>query len=87
MILPHPESDLNLNIMVMAADIVNMLNRNSNFHLVEELMQNFLEKDKKRTPDMFLNSLTFLYSFGLIEQKGYRVKLTSKPYDAQRKLF
>jgi len=87
MILPHPESDLSLNIMVMATDIVKMLKKNSNFHLVEELMQNFLEKDKKRTPDMFLNSLTFLYSFGLVEQKGYRVKLAPKQYNVQRKLF
>ena len=87
MIRPHPESDLYLNIMVMAADIVKRAKRNSKFHLVEDLMQNFLEKDKKRTPDMFLNSLTFLYSLGLVEQKGYRVKLTPKQDEVQRKLF
>lgn len=87
MILPHPESDLYLNIMVMGADIVKMLKGSSNFHLIENLIQNFLKKDKKRTPDMFLNTLTFLYSVGLIDQKGYRVKLTPRQYEEQRKLF
>lgn len=87
MIIPHPESDLNLNIMVMALDIVKVLKKNSNYHLVEKLLHDFLEKDKKRTPDMFLNSLSFLYSFGLIEQKGYKVRLVSKVSDVQGKLF
>jgi hypothetical protein len=87
MIRPHPESDLYLNVMVTAADIVKMLRKKPDFHLVEELMWHFLEKDKKRTPDMFLNSLTFLYSFGLIEQKGYRVKLVQVKPGVQRELF
>ncbi len=87
MILPHPESDLSLNIMVLGADIVKMLKGSSNFYLVEKLIQKFLQKDKKRTPDMFLNALTFLYSVGLIEQMGYKVKLTPKQYEIQGNLF
>jgi len=87
MIKPHPESDLTLNTMVMAADIVKWIRKNSKYHLVEELMKNFLAKNKKRTPDMFFNSLTFLYSFGLIELKGYRIKLIHKPDSEQKKLF
>lgn len=75
MILPHPESDLSLNIMVMATDIVRFLKKRSTFVLAESLMDDFLKKDQRRTPDMFLNSVTFLYAFGYIEQKGYRLRL------------
>lgn len=87
MILPHPESDLSLNIMIMGADIIKMLNKKSGFHLVENLMQTFLRKNKKRTPDMFMNALTFLFSFGLIEQKKFKVKLVPKVIEVQRSLF
>jgi hypothetical protein len=85
MILPHPESDLSLNIMVLGVDIVKKLKSNSGFHLIENLMEGFLKKDKKRTPDMFINTLTFLYAVGLIELKGYKIKLT--PKEIQGKLF
>lgn len=87
MIFPHPESDLSLNIMVLGADIVKALKGKSNFQLVENLIENFLKKDKNRTPDMFLNALTFLYSVGLVEQKGYRIKLTPEQREVQRSLF
>lgn len=87
MILPHPESDLTMNIMVMGTDIVKQLNGRTNFLLIEKLLQSFLKKDKRRTPDMFMNTLTFLYSVGLVEQKGYRIKLTPKPASSQGKLF
>ncbi|HLP46538.1 MAG TPA: hypothetical protein VK469_11345 [Candidatus Kapabacteria bacterium] len=85
MILPHPESDLSLNIMVLGVDIVKKLKHHSNFHLVENLMEEFLKKDKKRTPEMFMNTLTFLYALGLIERKDYKVKLT--PRAIQKELF
>ena len=75
MILPHPESDLSINIMVLGTDIIEQLKRKKTFLLIESLLDNFLKGDKKRTPDMFLNTLTFLYSFGLIEQKGYKIRL------------
>ncbi len=84
MILPHPESDLTLNIMVLGVGIVEQL-KEQDFVLVEKLMVEFLEKNKKRTPEMFLNSLTFLYSCGMIEKKGYKVKLTPRK-EVQMKL-
>lgn len=75
MILPHPESDLSLNIMVVAADIVELLKKRSTFVLAESLMDEFLKKDKRRTPEIFINSVTFLFAFGYIEQSGYRLRL------------
>ncbi|MDD3876727.1 MAG: hypothetical protein PHT69_08905 [Bacteroidales bacterium] len=77
MILPHPESDLRLNIMVLGADLIEQL-KGQDFVLVESLLERFLKKGVKRTPDMFFNSLTFLYSFGVIERKDYKVKLVVK---------
>lgn len=74
MILPHPESDLRINIMVLGADIIEQL-KGQDFVLVENLLEKFIKKAAKRTPDMFFNSLTFLYSCGVIEKKDYKVKL------------
>lgn len=75
MIFPHPESDLSLNIMVVAADVVRLLKKRNAFVLAESLMDEFLKKDKRRTPEMFINSVTFLFAFGYIEQSGYRLRL------------
>jgi hypothetical protein len=77
MILPHPESDLRLNIMVLGADLIEQL-KGQDFVLVESLLEKFLKKGAKRTPDMFFNSLTFLYSCGVIERKDYKIKLVVK---------
>ena len=85
MILPHPESDLRLNIMVLGADLIEQL-KGQDFVLVESLLEKFLKKGVKRTPDMFFNSLTFLYSCGIIERKEYKVKLVVKSIK-QKSLF
>ena len=77
MILPHPESDLRLNIMVLGADLIEQL-KGQDFVLVESLLEKFLKKEAKRTPDMFFNSLTFLYSCGMIERKNYKIRLIVK---------
>jgi hypothetical protein len=76
MILPHPESDLSLNIMVSGSEIIRILKHKNNFIFVEQLLGEFLKTNAKRTPDLFLNTLTFLYSFGLIECSGYKVKIS-----------
>jgi hypothetical protein len=78
MIVPHPEDNLNLNIMVLGADIINILNSKryiGKYVLVENVLSNFLKEDEKRTPDLFFNSLVFLYSIGLIDKKDYKIKL------------
>jgi len=75
MILPHPESDLSMNIMVLGTDIVRLLKKRE-FVLLEDVLADFVKKDAKRTPDLFFNTLTFLYSCGLIDNKGYKIRLT-----------
>lgn len=77
MILPHPESELSLNIMVLGTDVVRLL-KGRNFVLVEDVLASFVKNGSKRTPEMFLNTLTFLYSCSLIEKKGYKVRLVPK---------
>lgn len=78
MILAHPDSDLRKNLMVISADIVKLLsikNRKDKYVLIEDIMEEFLKVSDKRTPDMFLNSLAFLFSVGIIERSEYRIKL------------
>ena len=76
MIKPHPESDMSLNVMVLGAEIIQRLKRRgSGFQLIEGLLEDFLKADKRRSPDMFVYSLIFLYSVGIIEYQGYRMKL------------
>ena len=48
MILPHPESDLRLNIMVLGADLIEQL-KGQDFVLVESLLEKFLKKEAKRS--------------------------------------
>lgn len=88
MILPHPETDFSTNILVVASDIIKELQKHKTSVLLENVMESFLKKDIKRTPDLFIKSLTFLYSFGLIEYSNYKVKLiTRSKQDKQQKLF
>lgn len=88
MILPHPETDFSTNILVVASDIIKELQKHKTSVLLEKVMDSFLKKDIKRTPDLFIKSLTFLYSFGLIEYSNYKVKLIPKePKYQQQNLF
>ena len=87
MILPHPETDFSTNILVVATDIIKELKRHKKTVLLEKVMQSFLNKDIKRTPDLFIKSLVFLYIFGLIEYDNYKVKLTPRTREQQMNLF
>ena len=87
MILPHPETDFSTNILVVATDIIKELKHHKKTVLLEKVMQSFLNKDIKRTPDLFIKSLVFLYSFGLIDYDNYKVKLTPRTRKQQMNLF
>ena len=78
MLIPHPEDNLNINLMVLGADIIQILSstKMNNYVLVENVLMDFLKKDENRTPDLFFNSLVFLYAIGLIDKKDYKIKLT-----------
>lgn len=78
MILPHPESNLRTNLMVLGADIIGIMNKSpfkGKYVLVDDVMGKFLKVDKKRTPDLFLYAVTFLHTIGSIEKKDYKIKL------------
>ena len=87
MILPHPETDFSTNILVVATDIIKELKQHKKTVLLEKVMQSFLKKDIKRTPVLFIKSLVFLYSFGLIEYDNFKIKLTPRKTENQMNLF
>jgi hypothetical protein len=80
MILPQPESNLKTNLMVLGADIkyYGQFPFKNKYTIVDDIMNKFLNRDKDRTPDLFLYALTFLHTIGSIEKKGYKIKLVKK---------
>ncbi|HHV86889.1 MAG TPA: hypothetical protein GXX42_13945 [Petrimonas sp.] len=81
MILPQPESNLKTNLMVLGADIISIMGNSpfkNKYIIVDDIMNKFLDRDKDRTPDLFLYALTFLHTIGCIEKKGYKIKLVKK---------
>jgi len=87
MLIPHPESDLTQNILVLGAEILSVLRTKRSFAVIEELMEGFLEVDPKRTPDAFLDALTFLYAAGILEVQGYKAKAVIRDAYTQSPLF
>lgn len=75
MIRPQPESDLSMNILVLGSEVAQILKDKRSFVVIEELLEKFLIKDKRRTPDLFMDTLTYLYSLNMIEYEGYKVKI------------
>jgi hypothetical protein len=87
MILPQPESNLKTNLMVLGADIISIMGNSpfkNKYVIVDDIMNKFLNRDKDRTPDLFLYALTFLHTIGSIEKKGYKIKLVKK--ESQEKI-
>jgi hypothetical protein len=92
MILPHPESNLKINLMVLGADVIEILGKSpfkNRYAVIDDVMMKFMKSDKNRTPDLFLYSLTFLHLIGSIEKKGYKIKLLSNNNnrESQQSLF
>lgn len=75
MITPQPESDLTMNTMVIGADIIRILNDNGKIMITENLLKKFLENDSRRSYSKFFETLTFLYMAGIINERGYKIKL------------
>ncbi len=83
MIFPHPETDLSLSILVLGSEI---LSEHKKSVLIDNALMSFLKKDKKRTPELFLDTLTFLYTLGMVELQGYKIKFQEKqPKKATKK--
>jgi len=75
MIIPHPESDISLNLMVVSSDILSVLKREDDYVLIENILKEFISKDNRRTPDMFFNAITYLFSLGVIIVHNYKVRV------------
>ena len=76
MIKPHPEADLNKNLMVIGAKLIELLNnkRRKRF-LVEDVLLDFLKKHQDYTPLDFFYTLSYLYTLDIIEENNYKVCL------------
>jgi hypothetical protein len=89
MILPQPESNLKINLMVLGADIINIMGNSpykNKYVIVDDVMNKFLNRDKERTPDLFLYALTFLHTLGSVEKKGYKIKLVKKDKEEENQI-
>jgi hypothetical protein len=85
MITPQPESDLSLNIMVIAADAIKILKRKAEYVIVDDLLKDFVGADDRRTHELFFNAITFLYTLGIVEEQNYKMRLIHG--DTQKNLF
>ncbi len=87
MILLHPESNLKTNLMVLGADIISIMSKppfKDKFAVVDDVIMKFLKQDSSRTPNLFLYSITFLYTLGSIEKKGYKIKLIKREEETKQ---
>jgi hypothetical protein len=75
MLLPHPESEIDLTTMVLGARILDMLQRNGAYMFVEAALDEFLKADNRRTAEMFLDALCVLFALGFIEYRAYRIRI------------
>jgi hypothetical protein len=85
MVIPQPESDLSLNVMVVGAEIISVLKKKKQYIILDDLLKNFLAKDRRRTKDLFFDALVLLFSLGIIIQEQYKVRLVHG--SAQTTLF
>lgn len=85
MLKPNTETDLSLSIMYLGSEIVSILSPQKYIY-IEEVLTKFLQSDKRRNPELFLDTLTFLYSLNLVENSGYKIKLKKHAY-TQTTLF
>jgi hypothetical protein len=76
-IIPHPESDMSLNLMVVSSDILSILRSKKDYVLIDNVLKEFISKDSRRTPDMFFNAITYLFSLSIIKEQNYKVRIVN----------
>jgi hypothetical protein len=74
----QPECDLSLNILILGAEIIDILKKSDESIVVEKIMKNFLVKDIRRTHQQFFDTLTYLFIIGCISEKDYKITLNTK---------
>jgi hypothetical protein len=87
MLAPQPESNLSLNTLVLAADILGILKGKKSYVVIEEVMEAFLSANSKRTPDSFIEALTFLFAVELVDIRGYKIKVVVRDAYTQPNLL
>jgi len=75
MIYPQPESDLNLNPLVLGAEVISNIKKRRKDPIIEDLLQDFLKNDKRRNHRLFFDTLITLFLLGIIDEENYRIKL------------
>lgn len=75
MALLHPESDLRQSLPALGADILHYLHKHDDKVIVDNLLKDFLKRDKNRTIVQFFSALEFLYTIGMIQHEQYRILL------------
>lgn len=85
MIIPQPEADLSLNIIVVGADIIKILIKSKEGEPVESIIEKFLSEDNKRAHQLFFDAMTFLYILGAVEENNNTIKV--KYGHTQKNLF
>lgn len=76
MIKPYPEQDLNKNLMVVGAKIIELLNNKTRKRfVVENVLKDFLNKHKEYVPLDFFYTLSYLYTLDIIEENHYKIRL------------
>jgi len=83
MIIPYPENNLSLSIFVLGSEIIQLLKQEMN---IDMLLMEFLKSDNRRSPELFMDTLTFLFAIGFIQIKGYKIKILKNDY-TQTTLF
>ena len=74
MLIPSKHEKLDNNVLVLGADLLGLLKHKS--HNVESLFQD-AKRIKALSLDQYYNTLTFLWSSGLIELRNHQVIVKS----------
>ena len=76
MIKPYPEQDLNKNLMVIGAKILELLHQKKRKNLlVEDILKEFLNKFQEYTPLDFFYTISYLYTLDILEENHYKITL------------
>lgn len=78
MALLHPDADLSMSLIAYGADIIRLLRLPAQVKTVDELLEKYLMRDKRRTPQSFFAALDMLFALGVINVTGYKVHLLER---------
>ena len=83
MIIPEPETDLSLSIIVVSADVIEIIRDICNkkeYTILDELIDKFKKKDSRRSVNLLLDSLTFLCFIDVVYFEDYKIFIREEHY-------